>query len=211
QEVADLDVVVTSVKLQNDSLADQVHKMEASSAGLQEKVTVYESCMSQLEKFQDEKMKERRWLLTHGMELAIAKCLNSTEYLSALEAVIGKAIEKGMQEGLFAGITHGARGRTLTDVAAYNPSAKANYLYALQCLQSVNFSLIAKLKTNKDTSVEVIMNLLHLDDALAEKMDDYEIVHTEGEEGAVTDVEAIADKGEDPIPDVSGAELDVPE
>nr|GEU89508.1 hypothetical protein [Tanacetum cinerariifolium] len=58
QEVADLDVVVTSVKLQNDSLADQVHELEASSVGLQEKVTVYENCVSQLEKFQDEKMEE---------------------------------------------------------------------------------------------------------------------------------------------------------
>ncbi|GKF11725.1 hypothetical protein Tco_0049651, partial [Tanacetum coccineum] len=30
----------------------------------------------------------RRWLLTYGMELAIAKCLNSPEYLSALGAAI---------------------------------------------------------------------------------------------------------------------------
>nr|GEW44056.1 hypothetical protein [Tanacetum cinerariifolium] len=177
QKVADLDAVVTSVKLHNDSLSDQVHKLEASSAGLQEKVTVYENCMSQLEKFQDEKMKEvnekfdklcvdfvymdlhlkekfyshllttifeRRWLLTHDMELAIAKCLNSIEYLSALGAAIGKAIDKGMQEGLSAGITHG--------------------------MGSVNFRLIAELKTNKDASVEVIMNLLRLEDALAKKL-----------------------------------------
>nr|GEY69402.1 hypothetical protein [Tanacetum cinerariifolium] len=41
QEVADLDVVVTSVKLQNDNLVDQVNKLETSSAGLQEKVTAY--------------------------------------------------------------------------------------------------------------------------------------------------------------------------
>ncbi|GKD35238.1 hypothetical protein Tco_1250747, partial [Tanacetum coccineum] len=34
----------------------------------------------------------RRWLLTHDMELAIAKCLNSTEYLSVLGATIGKAV-----------------------------------------------------------------------------------------------------------------------
>ncbi|GJX60297.1 hypothetical protein Tco_0291687 [Tanacetum coccineum] len=40
----------------------------------------------------------RRWLLTHGMELAIVKCLNSPEYLSALGAAINKAIEKGMQD-----------------------------------------------------------------------------------------------------------------
>nr|GFC45834.1 hypothetical protein [Tanacetum cinerariifolium] len=44
----------------------------------------------------------RRWLLTYGMELAVAKCLNSTEYLSALGAAISKAVEKGMQEGLSA-------------------------------------------------------------------------------------------------------------
>nr|GEZ84259.1 hypothetical protein [Tanacetum cinerariifolium] len=264
QEVADLDDVVTFVKLQNDSLVDQVHELEASSAGLQEKVTVYENYMSQLEKFQDEKMKKvnekfdklcvdfvdmalhleekfyphllttisgRRWLITHGMELAIAKCLNFTEYLFALGAAIGKAIEKGMQEGLSA--------------------------------------------ANKDASVEVIMNLLHLDDALAEKLglvelqphvdqlmapihhspdqhvvalrgvfvplseplsamalegtsgaapdttmalsitsisastispiytDDYEIAHTEGRDGTVTDVEAIVNEGEDPFPDVT--------
>nr|GEV52348.1 transposase (putative), gypsy type [Tanacetum cinerariifolium] len=310
QEVADLDAVVTSVKLHNDSLSDQVHKLEASYAGLQEKVTVYENCMSQLEKFQDEKMKEvnekfdklcvdfidmdlhleekfyshllttifeRRWLLTHGMELAIAKCLNSIEYLSALGAAIGKAIDKGMQEGLSAGITHGMG-----------------------------------LKTNKDASVEVIMNLLCLEDALAKKLglvesqphvdqlmvlihhspdqhfvgasalslsldvsssqvrkikenianhvsalrgvfvplseplsamalegtkctsgaapdtttalfvtsisastippistDDYEIAHTKGREGDVADVEAVADEGVDPFPDVSGTKLDV--
>nr|GEW13186.1 transposase (putative), gypsy type [Tanacetum cinerariifolium] len=149
QKVADLDTVVISVKLQNDSLADQVHQLKASSDGFQEKVT---------------------WLLTHDMELAIAKCLNSTKYLCALGPAIGKAIEKGMQEGLFAGITHGAEGRKLTDVDAYNPSAKADYLSALQRLQSVNFSLIAELKANKDASVETIMNLLRLEDPLAEKL-----------------------------------------
>ncbi|GJY84007.1 hypothetical protein Tco_0497383 [Tanacetum coccineum] len=112
----------------------------------------------------------RRWLLTHGLELAIAKCLNSTEYLSALGMTIGKAIEKGMQEGLSAGITHGAAGRVLTDVAAFNPSAEANYLSALQRLQSVNFSLITELKSNKDASVDTIMNLLRLEDSLAEML-----------------------------------------
>nr|GEV95194.1 hypothetical protein [Tanacetum cinerariifolium] len=247
QEVADLDVVVTSVKLQNDSLADQVHKLEAFAAGLQEKVIVYENCMSQLERFQDEKQRSN-------------DC---------------KAIEKGMQEGLSAGITHSVGGRTLTDVAMYNPFAEAGYLSALRRLQSVNFPLIAELKANKDASVEVIMNLFRLEDALAKKLglvelqphfdqlmvpihhspdqhvidlrgvfvplseplsimalegtegtfgaapdtttalfvtfvsvstilpistDDYEIAHTEGEEGVGVDVEAVADEGTDPFP-----------
>ncbi|GKB47023.1 hypothetical protein Tco_0897776 [Tanacetum coccineum] len=128
QEAAALDAMVTTVKLQNDRLVDQ------------EKVAVYENCISQLEKFQDERMKEvndkfdkldvdfikkalhleerfyphlltiiagRRWLLTHGIKLAIAKCLHSLEYLSALGADISRAIEKGMKDGLAVGITHG--------------------------------------------------------------------------------------------------------
>nr|GEV95477.1 hypothetical protein [Tanacetum cinerariifolium] len=46
-------------------------------------------------------------LLTHGIELAIVKCLNSPEYLYTLRVAIGKATEKGMQEGLSTGIVHG--------------------------------------------------------------------------------------------------------
>nr|GFA11670.1 hypothetical protein [Tanacetum cinerariifolium]GFA65351.1 hypothetical protein [Tanacetum cinerariifolium] len=67
----------------------------------------------------------RRWLLTYGMELAIYKCPNSFEYLSALGATIGEAIEKGMQDGLSARNTHGMEGRALTDVTAYNPFTEA--------------------------------------------------------------------------------------
>ncbi|GJX37174.1 hypothetical protein Tco_0250477 [Tanacetum coccineum] len=111
-----------------------------------------------------------RCLLTHGMELVIAKCLNSTEYLSTLGAAIGKAVEKGMQEGMSAGITYSAEGRKLTDVAAYNPSAEADYLSALQRLQSVNFSLIAELKANKNASIDTIINLIRLEDTLDERL-----------------------------------------
>nr|GEW16565.1 hypothetical protein [Tanacetum cinerariifolium] len=86
----------------------KVHKLEASSVGLQEKVT--------------------------ALELAIAKCLNFTEYLFTLGAAISKAVKKGMQDALFVIITHGAEGRILTDVAAYNLFAEADYLSALQRL-----------------------------------------------------------------------------
>ncbi|GKA85182.1 gypsy type transposase [Tanacetum coccineum] len=112
----------------------------------------------------------RRWLLTHGMELAITKCMQYPEYLSALRVAIGKAIEKGMQDGLSARITHGAKGRALTDVAAYNPFAEANYISALQHLQNVNFSLLAELGSNKDTSVDTLTNILRLEETLAERL-----------------------------------------
>ncbi|GKE46183.1 hypothetical protein Tco_1477441 [Tanacetum coccineum] len=187
QTLADHNIVLEMEKGELDiKVADlaatvKVHKLEASSVVLQDKVTTYDNFIGQLEKFQDDRIREmneklnkldadlvelalhleerfyphllttisgRRWLLTHGLELAIVKCLNFTEYLSSLGASIGKAIEKGMQEGLSAGIIHSAAGRVLTDVAAYNPSAEADYLSALQRLQSVNFSLISELKSN---------------------------------------------------------------
>nr|GEV62200.1 hypothetical protein [Tanacetum cinerariifolium] len=57
QEVADLDVVVTFVKLQNDSLADQVHKLEVASSGFQKKLSHYEILTERLEQFQDAHLK----------------------------------------------------------------------------------------------------------------------------------------------------------
>nr|GEY57450.1 putative transposase (putative), gypsy type [Tanacetum cinerariifolium] len=111
-----------------------------------------------------------RWLLTHGMELVIAKCLNSPEYLFAFGTAVSKAIEKGMQDGLAAGITHGREGRVLTDVATYNPAAEADYISALKQLQSVNFPLLAELKANKDASIEAVMNILRLEEHLAARL-----------------------------------------
>nr|GEW85133.1 hypothetical protein [Tanacetum cinerariifolium] len=195
------------------------------------------------------------------------KCLHSSEYLSALGAAIGKAIEKGMQDGLAVRITHGVEGMTLADVAAYNPSAEVDYFSALQRLQNIIFSLLAELRvvvgaTSLSFSLDVsdarvrkireniasqrlvlrdvftpiyepfsaevltgtrgTSDIVHAPITMALSVtsiftstilpistDDYEIAHTEGEEDAVADVEAIADEGADPFPDVSGAELDV--
>ncbi|GJU63771.1 hypothetical protein Tco_1245606 [Tanacetum coccineum] len=110
----------------------------------------------------------RRWLLTHGLKLFLTKCLNSSEYLSALGAAISRAIEKGMQDGLAAGIEHGAHGRSLEDLVAYNPSAEEDYNAALQELLLVDFSLLSELKSHKDASVETIMNLLRLESPLVD-------------------------------------------
>ncbi|GJW84076.1 hypothetical protein Tco_0552932 [Tanacetum coccineum] len=173
KENSELDVKVTDLaaSVKNDNQADR------------EKVTVYEDCMSQLEKFQDERMRVmndkfnklytdfvemtlhleekfyphllttiagHRWLLTYDMKLAIVKCLHSPEYLSTLRVAISKAIKKGMQDRLAAGITHGQEGRALT--------------------ADVNFSLLAELKSNKGASVETLMDILRLEETLADRL-----------------------------------------
>nr|GEZ03836.1 hypothetical protein [Tanacetum cinerariifolium] len=127
QEVADLDAIVTSVKLQNDNLVDQVHKLETSFAVLLKKVTTYENCLSQLEKFQDERMRDMNDKFDK-LDIDLVEM--------ALHLEESKAVEKGMHDGLYAGITHGAE----------------------------------ELKSNKDASIETIMNLLRLEDSLAKKL-----------------------------------------
>nr|GEV39669.1 hypothetical protein [Tanacetum cinerariifolium] len=123
RKLIDSNTQLTSIKPQNDNLTDQVHERWVSSFGLKEKLSSYENLTERIE-----------WLLTYGMKLANVKCLNSPEYLSALGTAISKSIEKGMQDRLAAGITHGKEGRVLTDVAAYNPSAEMDYVSALQQL-----------------------------------------------------------------------------
>ncbi|GJT92689.1 hypothetical protein Tco_1081534 [Tanacetum coccineum] len=113
----------------------------------------------------------RRWLLTHGMKLLVVKCLNSTEYMEALGHAFGRAIEKGMQEGLAAGIEHGQAGRCLTDLEAYIPSAEADFNSAIRDLHDLNFPLLQELSNKKDASTWDIMDLLRLDDAVAETLD----------------------------------------
>ncbi|GJR54853.1 hypothetical protein Tco_1405374 [Tanacetum coccineum] len=112
----------------------------------------------------------RRWLLTHGMKLLVVKCLNSNEYMEALGHAFGRAIEKGMQEGLAAGIEHGQAGRCLTDLEAYIPSAEDDFNSAIRDLRDLNFPLLQELSNKKDASTWDIMDLLRLDDAVAETL-----------------------------------------
>nr|GEY97837.1 transposase (putative), gypsy type [Tanacetum cinerariifolium] len=106
----------------------------------------------------------QRWLLTHGLRLAVVKCLNSQEYLSALGVSISRAIKKGMQDELSAGIDHGKASRSLEDVVTYNQSAKAEYASTIKRLREVDFPLLVELKSYKDTSIADVMDLLYLED-----------------------------------------------
>ncbi|GJX30658.1 hypothetical protein Tco_0240513, partial [Tanacetum coccineum] len=68
-----------------------------------------------------------------------------------------------MQDGMAAGVEHGRAGRGLDDIAAYDPSAEANFVYAVNALRAVNFPLLAQLESQKDASMADIMDLLCLE------------------------------------------------
>ncbi|GKD44574.1 hypothetical protein Tco_1269219, partial [Tanacetum coccineum] len=100
----------------------------------------------------------RRWLLTHGIYLALLKCLKSSEYQGILGHALGRAIDFGMQEGLEAGHEHAVARRSLAAVDAYNPKvAKAKYVDAVQALEDVSFPLVDLLKSKKDAGIEQLI------------------------------------------------------
>ncbi|GKB11762.1 hypothetical protein Tco_0845685 [Tanacetum coccineum] len=88
---------------------------------------------------------------------------------------ICRAVEKDMQDGLAAGIEHGIAGRSITDVAAFNPSDESDYIDAINALQGVNFSLLTLLDANKDTSMSDIMDLLRLEGPAAKTSEAHQL------------------------------------
>ncbi|GJS84739.1 hypothetical protein Tco_0751280 [Tanacetum coccineum] len=77
-------------------------------------------------------------------------------------------LRKGCKMALRLVSSMGPHGRSLEDLVAYNPSAEEDYNAALQELRSVDFSLLVELKSQKDASVETIMNLLCLESPLVD-------------------------------------------
>ncbi|GKC42841.1 hypothetical protein Tco_1060563 [Tanacetum coccineum] len=70
----------------------------------------------------------RRWVVRHGIRLAVHKCVCSVECRSALGRVISMAIHKGIQQGLEAGVVHGKASRSLTPIEACDPEIEGKYV-----------------------------------------------------------------------------------
>ncbi|GJR65351.1 hypothetical protein Tco_0011416 [Tanacetum coccineum] len=70
-----------------------------------------------------------------------------TEYLAVLGEAIRCIINKGMQDGLVAGIDHGKARRGLVDIVSYNPSVEANYVFAVNALLTMDLPLFARLES----------------------------------------------------------------
>ncbi|GKC00548.1 hypothetical protein Tco_0986684, partial [Tanacetum coccineum] len=137
-------------------LKEQVEKMQDKQVGvLSERITAIDSDLMEMVLHIDTEFYPHylttiagwRWILSRWLKLVLAKCLSLPEYLSAIGEAIGHAIDKGMQDGLTSGIEHGRAGRSITDVAAFNPFAK---------------------KANKDASMADVMDLLRLEGPAAE-------------------------------------------
>ncbi|GJT73113.1 RNA-directed DNA polymerase, eukaryota, reverse transcriptase zinc-binding domain protein [Tanacetum coccineum] len=84
----------------------------------------------------------KRWLLTHGIQLALLKCLE-------------------------AGYKHGVAGRSLFVVDAYNPEvAKSSYINTIKAFKDIDFPLVYLLKSKKDAGMDEVLDCFLLDGPL---------------------------------------------
>nr|GFC80752.1 hypothetical protein [Tanacetum cinerariifolium] len=79
---------------------------------------------------------------------------------------IGCAVNKGIQDGLRAGVVDGKAGRDLSVIVAYDPSIEAKYVEAVNALGAVDFSLLSELKPKDnvvlgETSLSFSLQVVH--------------------------------------------------
>nr|GEX91594.1 hypothetical protein [Tanacetum cinerariifolium] len=149
-----------SLKKRNAALESAtVSELETTCSRLRDKVAGCKLFKEQVEVVHDEQVKELS-----------DRCLQSSEYLVALGGALGRAIDKGMQDGLKAGVDYGRSGIGLDVIAAYDPSAEANFVSTVDDLCTVKFPLLAQLESRKDASMADIFDLLHLEGPAAETL-----------------------------------------
>ncbi|GJR58355.1 hypothetical protein Tco_1500517 [Tanacetum coccineum] len=111
---------------------------------------------------------ERRWFLTHGIQLAVLKCFKSPKYQGIMGHALGHAVDFGMHEGLEARYEHGVAGTPLSAVEAYNPeAARTSNFDAVRAFEDVDFPLVNLLKSKKDAGMDEVLDCFILDGPLA--------------------------------------------
>nr|GEX69160.1 hypothetical protein [Tanacetum cinerariifolium] len=76
----------------------------------------------------------RRWVIGHGLRLAMMKCAESLKMRQAFADVVSAGVAKGMSEGLKHGVEHGHAQLTVESLEAYDPEAEAKFAAALQAI-----------------------------------------------------------------------------
>nr|GEW76551.1 transposase (putative), gypsy type [Tanacetum cinerariifolium] len=105
----------------------------------------------------------RRWVVGHGLRLAMMKCAESLEMRQAFTNVVSAGVAKGMSKGFKHGVEHGQAQLTIESIEAYDPEAEAKFVATLQSLKDVKYPLLDQLEGLKDAPIDVIMAALYLE------------------------------------------------
>nr|GEW98236.1 hypothetical protein [Tanacetum cinerariifolium] len=82
-----------------------------------------------------------RWVIGHGLRLAVMKCVESLKLSQTFTDVVFARLVKGMMEGLKHGVEHEGAGRDLEAIEAYDPDVDSKYVKALQDLKGLRYPL----------------------------------------------------------------------
>ncbi|GJU32725.1 hypothetical protein Tco_0603888 [Tanacetum coccineum] len=104
-----------------------------------------------------------RWVIGHGLRLAVIKCAESAKLRQAFPDVVFAGIAKGMSEGLKYGVEHGKASLDLEVIKAYDPEADTKYVTALHALRDLKYPMVNGLESLKDALIDVIMESFHLE------------------------------------------------
>nr|GEY91784.1 hypothetical protein [Tanacetum cinerariifolium] len=105
----------------------------------------------------------RRWVIGHGLRLAVMKCDESLDMRQAFADVVSAGITKGMSEGMRHGVEHGKAQLNIESIEACDPEAEAKFVAALQALKDLKYPLLDQLEGLKDAPIDVIMASLYLE------------------------------------------------
>ncbi|GJU35392.1 hypothetical protein Tco_1183746 [Tanacetum coccineum] len=158
-ELSDLGASSSSLKSQNQNLVNQVHELEISSTDLREKLEMYEGSLKQLEEFQDNLMRPLKTRLAE-IDADFTRCcmrFQESFHPHLLNVVAGRRWL----------LTHGMK---LLLPLGLSTDKLADVNSAIRDLRDLNFPLLQELSNKKDASTWDIMDLLRLDDVVAETL-----------------------------------------
>nr|GEU66450.1 hypothetical protein [Tanacetum cinerariifolium] len=159
KELEDMCARFSDLQVSNEHLSQQV-------ATLQEQVSGEEKLKAAFEEF-------KRWVIGHGLRLAVMKCGESLDMRQAFADVVFAGITKGMSEGLRHGVEYGQAQLNVESIEAYDPEAETKFVATLQALKDLKYPLLDRLEGLKDAPIDVIMASLYLESGTGEDTPQY--------------------------------------
>nr|GEU85866.1 reverse transcriptase domain-containing protein [Tanacetum cinerariifolium] len=181
KELESLRVQFSDLQVRNNQLSQEVSTLQAQIIG-EERI---KAAFKEFKKYKDERVSSRcaemdarldvlsidfdeelyphmltviagrRWVIGHGLRLAVMKCAESTELRQVFADVVSFGIAKGMSEGLKHGVEHGKAKVDLAAIEAYDPEADTKYVVALHALKDLEYPLVDQLEKLKDAPINL--------------------------------------------------------
>ncbi|GKB30742.1 hypothetical protein Tco_0870143 [Tanacetum coccineum] len=183
KELESLRAKFADLQVNNDQLSQQVSTLQAQVTG-EEKI---KAAFEEFKRLEDEKVEQRcaemdarldalsidfdeelyphmltaivgrRWVIGHGLRLAVIKCAEFTDLRQVFADVVSVGIVKGMSEGLKYGVEHGGAKLDLAALETYDLEAEGKYIAALTALRDMKYPLVDQLEQLKDAPIDLLM------------------------------------------------------